>query len=782
MSKKHRTEEGFYKRLRQLSNISKPNVNETKHVLGTLIDFKRGVDKVAYGIVKENHHYYLKKSNSQDTPTIADFAYIGGLGNITEYQYKSLAEADKQRNMVLITINEALGGKPVIAEEKTKVKQMLNESEDEKEEKGKKPTFKKGEKPDFGKKEDKKKDKEEDKDEKKSKKPTFKKGEKPDFGKKEDEEEDKEKVDEGVEEDLEKSADAAAGLDVAVEKEREVSAPAPVADVEVDAEIPVPDAGGEEMPPAPEGGEEMPDAGGDIDIDSVIGGTAPEGGEEMPPAPEGGEEGLEGGEEGLEGGEEGDPDENNREIEKTIGKLTNRIRKTEMTPAQTQSYLNSLLTSFEDKLPELEVEERKEMANKLLKIVPDEEIADIDIEGDDEMAEAKSCEECGFAKYVSERGHNAESMGSCGDDEMANLMSGYMMGSDEELGDEDYEDMAVFSNDEIQKSLYEEYGHMDVGDKMKPFTDKLNEGDANPEAKTKKIKGMFWWEIDPTKAKKTELVAEEVVDETLNGNDPAAIEVQPNLKEEEEKEEPEVDLDVTVEPEADIDAPEPEIDVFDVSKHETPEMEMTTGFETMGAGIPKPDGAPTVDVSVDAENKTVNVTMNESERKLRKYIRTRLEENAGLRKPNLNENKKSKKIKQLDTMIDEQFNLFENIMKEGGFTDKIATGLEKASQWIEGSFKKQKKINQMLPTLKTGGAVNQLFDEMFGSKISGGMNKYATRTGAEEKLAILKQAAQDPNGLGKIKLDGNQLVYLPVNPQDTKSSSEFAYGHSRLGQ
>jgi len=40
--------------------------------------------------------------------------------------------------------------------------------------------------------------------------------------------------------------------------------------------------------------------------------------------------------------------------------------------------------------------------------------------------------------------------------------------------------------------------------------------------------------------------------------------------------------------------------------------------------------------------------ISESEQKLRMYIRKRLEENAGIRKPMLNENKKSDTLKKLD--------------------------------------------------------------------------------------------------------------------------------------
>jgi len=62
---------------------------------------------------------------------------------------------------------------------------------------------------------------------------------------------------------------------------------------------------------------------------------------------------------------------------------------------------------------------------------------------------------------------------------------------------------------------------------------------------------------------------------------------------------------------------------------------------------------------VEEEGKVVT----ESELKLRKYIRQHLEENAGLRKPTLNEDKKSETMKKLDAIIDKQFNLYESVVR-----------------------------------------------------------------------------------------------------------------------
>ena len=122
--RKHSSEDAYFERLRTLADVNKGSIKEPQtRNLGTLIDYRRAADGVAYGIIKEGHNYYIKKAGTKQDPDVADFAYIGGLANITEYQYKKLSEADKQRNMIFCTINEAVSLKP----SKTGSKKKLNE-------------------------------------------------------------------------------------------------------------------------------------------------------------------------------------------------------------------------------------------------------------------------------------------------------------------------------------------------------------------------------------------------------------------------------------------------------------------------------------------------------------------------------------------------------------------------------------------------------------------------------------------------------------------------------
>ena len=71
-------------------------------------------------------------------------------------------------------------------------------------------------------------------------------------------------------------------------------------------------------------------------------------------------------------------DENNQEIAKKIGEVTELIRNTDMDETQVKSYVNSFLSSFKEKLPELDISDRKKMADKLINVVDQGEIDDLE--------------------------------------------------------------------------------------------------------------------------------------------------------------------------------------------------------------------------------------------------------------------------------------------------------------------------------------------------------------------------------------------------------------------
>ena len=71
---------------------------------------KKGPNGVVYGIIRENHDYFIKTSNKSLGQFLAeDFSYIGGLQNKYDERYKSYAEAIKHLNMKFDMLNESYG-------------------------------------------------------------------------------------------------------------------------------------------------------------------------------------------------------------------------------------------------------------------------------------------------------------------------------------------------------------------------------------------------------------------------------------------------------------------------------------------------------------------------------------------------------------------------------------------------------------------------------------------------------------------------------------------------
>ena len=400
--KKNISEDAFKSRVQHLAGVKNTSVDESKNrTLGTLIDFERAANGVAYGIVKEQHKYYIKKGGLNENQNVADFAYIGGLSNVTEYQYTKLAEAQKNRNFLLQVVNEGVTTKVNPNGSKTMPeKGMLTEDK--------------------------------------------------------------------AGQEIEMAASKVGDLDAATAAAEVPAEPVP--------EIPADDGAAEmdagldaiDAPPADAGAEV---AAGDADIgyamedmaagDAAIGDDAMAAGDDAL-ADAGAEDG------GEEVAVEDPESEATREIEKSLGKLTNTLRKTELTEPQVKSYVNTFLSAFSDDFPEIDIEDRKEMAEKITKVVPDSDIADLGQSVEDqeamedpmaaaeepEMAEGEECSECGgFAQYAESRGYDAQSMMECGDEEMTNLVSGYANAHGEGQNDGDFKAVALFITPEIIEKI-----------------------------------------------------------------------------------------------------------------------------------------------------------------------------------------------------------------------------------------------------------------------------------------------------------------------------------------
>lgn len=81
------------------------NVNERSKIELT----KKGPDGKTYGIVRENHEFYIKVTDKTEKVLTEDFKYIGGLGNKKDQAYDSYAKAIKHLNLKFISLKEALG-------------------------------------------------------------------------------------------------------------------------------------------------------------------------------------------------------------------------------------------------------------------------------------------------------------------------------------------------------------------------------------------------------------------------------------------------------------------------------------------------------------------------------------------------------------------------------------------------------------------------------------------------------------------------------------------------
>lgn len=93
-------------RMKELMGITPINENRRSSVVELT---KVGPDGHVYGIVRENHEYYIKITNKTKNLVAEDFSYIGGLKNKKQEAYGSYAKAIKHLNLKFNSLNEAYG-------------------------------------------------------------------------------------------------------------------------------------------------------------------------------------------------------------------------------------------------------------------------------------------------------------------------------------------------------------------------------------------------------------------------------------------------------------------------------------------------------------------------------------------------------------------------------------------------------------------------------------------------------------------------------------------------
>lgn len=646
-------QENFYKRLKQLGGVSSANNPSPSLSNSTLIDFQRANDGIALGIVKENHNYFIKTSNSKSEKLGAeDFAYINGVENKYKYQYHSLAEAEKNRNFFIKTLNES-------SSKKFKV-QGITEGENISKAQVNADSLNAGKAQSEA---DKAKGGAALKDTAKEKAP----GEVPAVAAISVEKEaEKPKV---VDATKESSAKPISVEKQTKPKTNDVAKPEKVTSIQEGAKKKVDeDFGKDESPissdePAMPAGEEpaaepSAEAPSDAQAGAEGGSVEPEldaaaaaldgmgvGSEEPAPAdaamgePSADDASAMGGDEGV------------KDIEKLTGKVTQKIRSTELTPEMTKGFLKSYIASFSDKLSELDHEDRKELANEILKdkeedemgaapeageegaVAPEASATSGDEEAEIEEAINQHLSEMGigedenvenkenitttakpFKKYVAERGYNPEKVEEISLMEMVGLMNNYT----NECGEaSDAEGMSGYVTQEVSEKMNES-GNSLFEDLMKPFGEKI-------------------------KTNKKAYAAESVVPmNEMFGDDEA----------EEEGGEPENSIAVGGEPAGEEGGEEEggEEEPVEVKK----EISIAPAADAIAIGTPmgsaSGDGQKTA--TVDLKNATVTLTMSEAEVKLRKIVQKKINEALAGKKSPINEGKKSA----LSTMIDELVN------------------------------------------------------------------------------------------------------------------------------
>jgi len=728
--KKHSSKEALYERLKVLANIDNNSIVESNtRNLGTLIDYKRSADNIAYGIVKENHNFYIKKGSTKVNPNVSDFTYIGGLSNITNYQYQSLAEADKQRNMFIGVINETF---------KTKVNGNTG----------------------------------------------------------------KKIINEGAEEEINLASKKIDDLDSATNIAADDSKPSEL-----------------EITPSDEVGGVEPE----ITSDDEVSGVEPE---------TTSNEKTDDTESDTEVSDELAPEDqksiSQNEIEKLIGKVTNKIRKTELEPAETKSYVNSFLSSFKDKFDDIDIEDRKTMADKILKVVPDEEIDDVatTVSQNDksEVSESEECSECGsFVKYAESMGYdNAEKLKECGEDEVTSLISNYGNHYNDGTNDGDLEGVALVIkvvNPEILNKLKTDYGHEDYAEKLQPQVDQMNENsDDDNMLKLNELFGGLG-QISKKAIEKVGQAAKGIKQTYYAGEKNAALgrletlaqqlnkEILDTQKATEKAGQEPINIQSLLQT---ITSGLQSKGAADLSKFKTNEntdpsyTEVQPTFASDGQTIGvvyenkqkqkimneklkndtkvEKNGKYTnksieqIDEELNALKKSVenykknNVqkksVVSESEQKLRKYVRTRLEEKAGLRKSRINENSKSVTIKKLDKLIDEQIRLFESDSQNEGLGDMFTS-----------NAKKFEKLNP-----NDLSAINTLFYDIFKESLKVAARRMVAREMTpEDKYNVLKQGYQ----LDKLRnpsfgKKGNEYFYAQLNLKNPfaggGTGGNFGYG------
>jgi hypothetical protein len=258
---------------------------------------------------------------------------------------------------------------------------------------------------------------------------------------------------------------------------------------------------------------------------------------------------------------------------------------------------------------------------------------------------------------------------------------------------------------------------------------------------------------------------------TAEGLDPAAVETQPieEIKVA-QKAGKKLSASAPVKPITEEEEPEGE----EIEAGESAAEEKTDNFfapeaQSLGVAMVKPDVATTTGVDITiSPDKAVNISMNENEAKLRKYVRNRLDEMAGIRKPALTESKKSDTLKKLDKVIEKQFKLHESVMlKKKDETLNEILGFSMKEKFAKLDPNNQPEVDKLF--------VDAYHDILINPQM-GAIGKAAKRTTVQQRYQLLKQYVESGGGTLRLTPDATSVQFAPKAVKDTATISRFGQG------
>ena len=97
------TEQNYLNRMKALINYGR--VDENKKSYSGIENSVVGADSKTYGIIREGLKYFIKVTDKKK-PLVEDFNYIGGFRNRKDHEYDSFANAQKNLDMMMISLKE----------------------------------------------------------------------------------------------------------------------------------------------------------------------------------------------------------------------------------------------------------------------------------------------------------------------------------------------------------------------------------------------------------------------------------------------------------------------------------------------------------------------------------------------------------------------------------------------------------------------------------------------------------------------------------------------------